>query len=180
MVRYKQVFPAVSEVHKGQTSWRSVHMHSCTSILSVYSLSLVLPNLHGGVGGSPYYEWICDGEMGRQINRMAFTQNWRYKMWWWWGPGQCQWPTLPLKAMVMSRYILPIRAMSRAKILPQLWSVDVRGPCCHQMPWGCLWSRLLPESMLMSVDCATTRGHVNGSGLCHHLKPWWYPGPWHH
>lgn len=45
-------------------------------------------------------------------------------------------------------------------------SVDVHGPCYHYRLWGCPWSVLPPEAMLMFSGQAATLDHIGGYDLC--------------
>lgn len=54
--------------------------------------------------------------------------------------------------------------------------------CCHQWPFQCLWSGLMPEAMLMS-GCVLPPRAISGSqvlahvcGPCYHESP--YRCPW--
>lgn len=90
----------------------------------------------------------------------------------------CEWPALPLEAIVMPVSVLPLRAMSGSVVLLQPESVlmtmahattkghvGVRGLLCSLWPCWCSRALLQSEAMLMRVACAATWGHVDIRGL---------------
>lgn len=83
---------------------------------------------------------------------------------WWWERDWEEWPVL---LPMMSRPVIPPRAMSKSVSLPQLESMfmSMACPCYHQRPGWCL---LPPEAM--SVPCVTTKGHADAHGLDYHLR----------
>lgn len=80
---------------------------------------------------------------------------------------------------MMSRPVIPPRAMSESVSLPQLGSMfmsmacvttkDQIDACCHLKRCYHLGPTTV-GSVLMSVPCVTTKGHADAHGLVCHLR----------
>ena len=68
---------------------------------------------------------------------------------------------LSTEAIVISRLMLPPKALSGSMVLLQLWSVLMSVACVTTEVHECTLSGLPTESILMSVGHTASRGHIN-------------------
>lgn len=71
--------------------------------------------------------------------------------------------------------------LCEGKIILSLYrNLVIHGPCYCQSAFGCSWSVLQSEAVLMSVGLAASENHIDMRGLRHYLDPWWYLGLYCH